>query len=140
MQKDFDGWNVKKRITHGRPEIIGVHERDIWWVSFGINIGVETDGKHGNYERPALVVRKFNNQMLWVLPITSQNKTSDFHEKVIFDSKEYFVALTQLRTVSTKRLLRKEGMLPLAHFNRILERLRTFLVSYTKKDPLEVGL
>jgi hypothetical protein len=32
------------------------HERDVWWCSLGVNVGVEADGKHGNFERPVHLV------------------------------------------------------------------------------------
>lgn len=133
MDKDFDSWNVVKKNTEQRSEVFGVHEREVWWVSFGINIGVEIDGKHKTYERPALVLRKFNNQMLWVLPMTSQTKTSKFHQKITFENIDYFVALTQLRTISTKRLLRKQGTILQSDFEKIIDKLATFFPR--KKTP-----
>ena len=61
MEKDFDRWNEKKKYTHKREFADHVHEREVWWSALGVNIGVEIDGKHENFERPVLVVRKFNN-------------------------------------------------------------------------------
>jgi hypothetical protein len=43
MQKDFDLWNIEKKTLHQKLEVIGVHEREIWWVSFGVNVGVEIE-------------------------------------------------------------------------------------------------
>src|SRR4051812_46528169 len=102
MQKDFDTWNSVKKQTDRKEIVAGVHERELWWVSFGLNIGVEMHGKHDNYERPAIVIRRFNSNMIWVLPTTSQYKNQDFHAKFMFNGQEYFAALTQIRTISTK--------------------------------------
>ena len=132
-KKDFNTWNRVKQSTDQKEDVFGVHQREVWWVSFGVNIGVEIDGKHGNFERPALIIRKFNRQMLWVLPTTSQVKDSKFYERFIFERQQYFVALTQLRTISTKRLLRKAGMISSEDFEKILQRVIAFL--HTHEDP-----
>ncbi len=127
MQKDFDGWNVVKKSTNSKQDTFGVHEREIWWISFGINVGVEIDGKNQCFDRPALVLRKFNRQMVWVLPTTQQEKNDTFHEKFLFGGKTYFVALTQIRTISTKRFLRKVGMLSQEDFRKIKMRVVAFV-------------
>lgn len=46
MQKDFDKWNEIKKIVHSKPDNFGMHKREIWWMSLGLNVGVEVDGKH----------------------------------------------------------------------------------------------
>ena len=127
MKKDFDSWNSIKKLTESKFDNFGVHEREIWWLSFGVNVGVEIDGKNNDFERPDLIIRKFNRQMVWVLPTTLQAKDEKFHEKFTFEGKEYFVALTQLRTISTKRFLRKIGMMPKEDFEKVKERIVGFL-------------
>ena len=76
------------------------------------------DGKNNDFERPALIIRKFNRQIVWVLPTTLQAKDERFHEKFALEDKEYFVAITQMRTVSTKRFLRKIGMMSKEDFKK----------------------
>ena len=125
--KDFDRWNKLKKSLHSKPDNFSVHEREIWWTSFGVNVGVEIDGKHEAFERPSLILRKFNRQMTWALPATSIGKDRRFYEKFLLNGKEYFVVLTQLRTVSTKRFIRKIGMVSKSDFERILERATRFL-------------
>jgi len=127
FKKDFDGWNELKKITHGKSDNFGVHEREIWWTSFGVNVGVEIDGKNEMFERPSLILRKFNRQMVWVLPITSRSKNPRFYERFLFNDSENFVVLTQLRTVSTKRFVRKVGMISRDDFERIMERVKKHL-------------
>lgn len=130
MQKDFDKWNEIKKYVHSKPDNFGMHEREIWWITFGVNIGVEIDGKHKTFERPALVLRKFNRQMAWVLPTTTSGGDQRFYEKFLISNKEYFVVLTQIRTVSTKRFLRKIGMISKEDFKIINQRLTVLI----KKD------
>jgi len=47
--KDFDAWNVKKKLTDTKMSSAPFFkERDIWWMSIGLNVGYEEDGKHEN--------------------------------------------------------------------------------------------
>lgn len=126
MEKEFDKWNKIKKSIHTKLDNFGVHEREIWWLSLGVNVGVEIDGKHKSFERPALVLRKFNRQMVWVLPATTHGKDPRFYEKFTFSGKEYFVVLTQIRTVSTKRFVRKIGMMSQSDFARISAHVTRF--------------
>lgn len=137
MEKNFDQWNEIKKAIHAKPDNFGVHEREIWWMSFGVNVGVEIDGKHIRFERPALVLRKFNRQMVWVLPTTTRGKDPRFYEKFLFGGKEYFIVLTQPRTVSTKRFVRKIGMISKSDFGKITERFIRFLQA--NENPLLGG-
>ena len=127
IEKEFDRWNEIKKSIHEKPDNFGVHEREIWWLSLGINIGVEIDGKNKDFERPVLILRKFNRQMVWVFPITSRAKNLKFYEKFTFGDREYFIAITQIRTVSTKRFLRKIGMMNNDDFIRIKQKLVLFI-------------
>jgi hypothetical protein len=44
-QKEFDNWNNQKKDIHEKENIPYFHDREIWYASFGVNIGVEQDGK-----------------------------------------------------------------------------------------------
>ena len=39
MSKKFDNWNDVKKNLHGEHKAIIFKERDIFWVSIGVNIG-----------------------------------------------------------------------------------------------------
>lgn len=54
-------------------------EREIWWRSIGTNIGTEEDGKNAHFERPVLVLRKFNRDIFLGLPLTSTRKDHRYH-------------------------------------------------------------
>jgi len=60
MNKDFDKWNKRKKRIHEGSFDDFVHAREVWWCAVGVNIGVEADGKHTNFERPVLIIRKFS--------------------------------------------------------------------------------
>jgi mRNA interferase MazF len=137
MKKDFDRWNEVKKATH---EKIMAHksfpkEREIWWCSVGVNIGVETDGKHDTFERPVLIVRVFNREMLWVAPVTSTMKDSPFYHPFLFKSEDRSIILTQLRVISAKRLRRQVDVMSDKDFGKVVGTL----ISLLKAEPLHRG-
>ncbi len=84
MQKDFNTWNKKKKVLDDNKIKYSFfyHEREIWWTSIGLNIGVETDGKNDSFERPVLIIKKFNKDMFWGIPLTSHKKEGIFFLKL----------------------------------------------------------
>jgi len=107
MHKDFDSWNKEKKNLEdtGHVELI-FHEREIWWASLGINLGDEQDGKNDLFERPILILRKFNKKLAWVLPMSTQEKTGEYYYPLQHNGKTFTVILSQLRMLSVKRFLR----------------------------------
>ena len=96
----------------------------MWWGVAGINIGVEIDGKHELFSRPVVVVRKFNKDMLLVVPTTAQEKSNKYYLLVSGDdNKTYNVCLSQIRTISSKRLLRKIGTISEPDYGVLLEKI-----------------
>ena len=74
--KNFDTWNKeKKNLENIGHDTLAFHEREIWWCSIGFNLGDEQDGKNELFERPILVLKKFNNKIAWVLPMAPNQKT-----------------------------------------------------------------
>lgn len=130
-QKRFDEWNVHKKIIQRfeHDEDFYFHEREIWWCSLGTNIGIETDGKHEQFERPVLVLKKFYKDMLWVLPLTSHAHGDLFHQEIRHEFGNSWVMLTQIKTIDSKRLLRKLGTVSQKDFLRIQETLCCFITS-----------
>lgn len=132
-KKDFDAWSALKKQVHASEteREFFFREREIWWCVVGVNIGVETDGKHYTFERPVIVVRVFNKDMLWTVPVTSGTKQSSFHYNFMFNNAEQSAILSQLRNSSSKRLRRKIGTIPDLDFENIVNRLTGLLKNET---------
>jgi mRNA interferase MazF len=130
MQKDFDEWTKTKKIVDNTS--IGYnffyHEREIWWSSIGLNIGVETDGKNDYFERPILVIKKFNKHMFWGIPLTSHKKEGIFYFEIKHSKGISWAMLAQMRTFSTKRLLRKMTTVPRIEFHYLKTKIIEYLV------------
>ena len=122
MKKDFDKWNKLKQELNKEGINVFAHPREIWWCSVGVNIGAEIDGKSENFERPILVMKVYNVETLLVFPITTKQKDDIFHHKIKTDQKVVWVKLTQLRVISSKRLLRKVDVLGEEEFEVLKEK------------------
>lgn len=119
MAKDFMAWHtLKARIEEEHASRL-FREREIWWCSLGANVGVEEDGKHDRFERPVLVLRKFNKEMFWALPLTSKEKHGIYYKSVDLQGEKRTVMLSQLRILSAKRLIRRLGKMSERSFGLI---------------------
>lgn len=108
MQKEFDNWNIKKKELSNGSRVY-FHKGDIWFTSIGKNIGDEEDGKHSSFERPILIVRKFNNNIFLGVPLTSnEEKEGKYYHKLISFTGSTAI-LSQVRLFDAKRLLRLMG-------------------------------
>ena len=125
--KDFEGWNKEKQYVNGIEKDLYFSEREIWWCAFGINIGVEIDGKNGKYERPGLIVKYINKDMALVLPLTTKGEADKYHVNIETEKIASFAKISQLKVVSTKRLLRKIDMLNETQFLLIRHRIIEFV-------------
>ena len=131
MHKDFDGWTNKKTALNSKSEIKRFNEREVWWCSVGHNIGFEQDGKGKSYSRPVLVIRKFNKQSFFGIPLSTKGKINHpyYHQFILKDKKSYAL-LSQLRIFDAKRLINIEGTVSKPTYNKILER---FIKIFSKK-------
>ena len=129
MEKDFDKWNAEKKAVDAKAvnTELFFYAREIWWCSVGLNIGVEADGKHNNFERPMLIVKKFNADMVWALPLTTQGQDNKYYYRLNHEDVKSWVVLSQIKTISTKRFLRKVGSISESDFKEIILRLQKFL-------------
>lgn len=127
MQKDFDKWNMQKKHVQESSQVITFSEREIWWCSLGQNIGDEEDGKNDLFERPVLVVRKFSKNAAIVFPLTTKGKNgSIFYHKLVSSDNSY-VILSQIRLISTKRLLRNMYKLGRGEFDIIRSKAKNLI-------------
>lgn len=124
----FIEWAKLKFKIHTLKEIkFYFKEREIWWCSLGANIGHEQDGKNDNFERPVLVLKKFNKHILWILPLTRVNKQNKYYFKIEQSGEDSFVILSQIRLISSKRLARRMRIIKEDEFAEIKKKIQEFL-------------
>ncbi len=134
MKKDFKKWHNKKSEIHNDKIRPFFHEREIWFSSLGENIGFEQDGSGTDFLRPVLVLKKFNNEVIWALPLTRTEKTGKYYLRISLivdgsktDKNPSVIILSQLRLIDAKRLQYKAGTVNEDEFIKIKEALIALL-------------
>lgn len=109
------------------------HEREIWFCHLGENVGFEQDGRGDDFLRPVVIVRKFNNEIFWAIPLTKlkSKKTKSvskyYYEFSFISNIKSLAVLSQIRLVDGKRLARLIGILPEDQFRELKEKLKALL-------------
>jgi mRNA interferase MazF len=127
MEENFDNWNLLKKKLNERTSIVYANTREIWWCSFGLNIGTELYGKNELFERPVLILKVFNTETLKVVPLTTKNNSIHYQYKVQLGEVISYASLNQVKTISTKRLSRKVGRIDNEQFQLIIEKYKSLL-------------
>ena len=125
MKKDFQSWHSEKSDIHENKERPFFHEREIWFVSLGVNVGFEEDGKGKEFLRPILVLRKFNNESFWGIPVTKRIKSGKYYFTFnLVGRGQNNLILSQLRMMDSKRMQYKIGVIEAEEFNMIKQKLK----------------
>ena len=109
VQKDFTAWHERKTFLSNRvhPRVF-FHEGEIWWLSIGLNMGFEEDGKGSAFERPVLVVRKFNQNFFYGILLSTTQRMGPYYYR--FRDRGDSALLSQMRAFDSRRLRNKEGV------------------------------
>lgn len=125
QENDFYKWNNLKKET-SRKSFPQFNVREIWYCSLGQNIGREENGKHASFERPVLILKKFNQEVFFGLPLSSMNKNLPFY--YLLDYHEISsVLLSQIRVLDSKRLLRKIRTISKDEFEKIRVKFKQLI-------------
>ena len=133
MQKDYQRWHGKKLQINELPKPPFFHEREIWFCYLGANVGFEQDGQGEEFLRPVVVLRKFNNEIFWAIPLTKSRKkkkeqTDRYYYSFSFMPEIISVAiLSQIRLVDAKRLSRHIGAMEENDFEKLNEKFKALL-------------
>jgi mRNA interferase MazF len=130
MEQEFNSWNeLKKGINATSPLFENFPKKgEVWIVALGKNIGAEQEGTGANFTRPVLVVKKFNNDMFWCLPLSTKQKDINFYFNFTDpNNQNVAVILPQMKLLSIKRFQRKLYEFPWILFGKIKNHLRKFL-------------
>lgn len=124
--KDFDTWNGDKKSLHHEKERPFFDIREVWFAHLGVNIGYEQDGTGNESLRPVVVLKKFNNEICWVVPLTRTHKTTKYYFHVSLEGEDSTVILSQIRLLDAKRLKYKKGNISHEEYEELKKRLRDF--------------
>ena len=128
MDDEFDQWNKNKKDIETNKNRPLFHEREIWFISLGLNIGSEQNGKGSRFLRPIIIIKKFNNNIFWALPTTKKRRNGIYYYICEYKKGVSTTALvSQLRIFDGKRLQYKIGDITEIDFEEIRKRIISFL-------------
>jgi len=127
MAKEFYKWYMLKEQLDNEKKEQYFKERDIFWASVGINIGYEQDGKGEIFSRPILVVKKYNKNIFFGVPLSTKIKEGTFFYTFTLNEKLSNALLVQGRIYDTKRLENKIGKISQKDFDILKIKLRELL-------------
>jgi mRNA-degrading endonuclease toxin of MazEF toxin-antitoxin module len=108
MPKDFDEWNELKKQIDSENTSLHAYPKEVWWCSFGLNIGFEQNGDGDFYKRPVLILKVFSSQTCLVAPLTTSVNIHPFRVPIgKIKEKENSVILSQIKVIDTKRLSKR---------------------------------
>lgn len=80
----------------------------MWWCALGVNIGYEQDGGREDFERPVVILKKFNLDACLIVPLTGRPKKGKNYFSVgRVEGREAVAVLSQVRFIDRKRLKNK---------------------------------
>lgn len=133
MKKDFQKWHIKKSSVNEVVKRPFFHEREIWFCYLGMNVGFEQDGQGEDFLRPIVIIRKFNNEIFWGVPLTKSNKQRRKKAEVYYYSFSFVpqiisvAILSQIRLIDSKRLSRHIGNMAEDDFHELKTKLKALL-------------
>jgi mRNA interferase MazF len=131
MYSQYNNWNEIKITIENENIIVGFKERDIFYMNMGKNIGFEQDGKGENFVRPVVIIKGFNKNMFFGIPLSTKIKEGKFYYKFQFQKKDELVKnialLSQMRLFSTKRLLNKIGVISKEDFESLKNEFKSLI-------------
>lgn len=127
MKKEYSQWHRLKKTLNERNKLPTFKVREIWWCSIGLNVGDEEDGKNRQYERPVLIMRKFNRYLFWGVPTSLQIKNSPYYHSISLHGRTQSVLLSQFRLWDSRRLSNKIGTLSVNQFDGVRDALKALL-------------
>ena len=129
--KEYDKWNELKKLTQfdtGKHDYFP-QEGEVWMGVLGKNIGREQNGGGDNFSRALLVVKKFNNEIFLILPLSTKQKKIDYYYNFVDESgKKVSAILAQIRLVHIKRFKRKLYSLSSQDMSEIKVKLREYFI------------
>lgn len=127
MLKDFDKWNEFKKELDKLDKKFFFKEGEIWWMSVGLNIAMESCGKGKTLRRPVLIYKKLSGNLFIGLPLTSKEKTGTWFTDISINEEKRYVLLYQIRMFSTNRFESRLTTLDDNDYKKVKEKLEFLL-------------
>ncbi|QQR65174.1 type II toxin-antitoxin system PemK/MazF family toxin [Candidatus Kaiserbacteria bacterium] len=124
-KKQFNEWNtIKKNVdtySHKPPLF---KDREIWWCTFGVNVGSEECGKNLFFRRPVLVIKKLSQTSFIGVPLSTKSNSGSWYVDVTHsDGLKNTANVAQVRYIDYRRLDKRIGTLDSIDFKKVQDQL-----------------
>jgi 8-oxo-dGTP pyrophosphatase MutT (NUDIX family)/mRNA-degrading endonuclease toxin of MazEF toxin-antitoxin module len=126
-ERNYEKWHQLKVQLEKREGRVNFSVGEVWWTSVGVNLGFEEDGKNELFERPVLIIRKYNKHLFVGMSMTSKAKNDKFHHRVTFGDTPGWIILSQSHSYSAKRLQRRAGKISPRELTEATHKYRELL-------------
>ncbi len=126
--KIFYDWNEVKIKVHFKRESKYFKQGEIWWCNVGQNIGTEINGKKEAFARPVLIYKKLSKDSFLAVPISTQNKKGTWYVKITLTTRNRIAILSQVKIMSSFRLISKKDKINKGDYESIKEGLRNLYI------------
>ncbi len=125
---ELERWNKVKQAVDRKTGDVFFKEREVWWTSLGQNIGHEENGKNEHFERPVLILKVVSQYLLIGVPLTSKNR-GQYYKLYVGENNtiQQYAIWTQIRVLSSKRLIRKECTVRYEYFQQLRAIIKSYL-------------
>jgi mRNA-degrading endonuclease toxin of MazEF toxin-antitoxin module len=125
--KNFDKWNSMKKKIDKYYSRAPVKLGEIYWCHFGINVGVEQNGSEDKFQRPVIVLRKFSNKLVLIVPLTTKIHEGSWYFNLRINNRNQQAILSQIKPIDTKRLYISFGQIPMNQVKNIISRYKRLI-------------
>lgn len=124
--KNFEDWRHLKEKINKSPADFFFYEREIFFAHLGANVGFEQDGKGASFERPVVILKKFNAYCGLIVPLTNQKREGKYYFpfQIPSEEKPSYAILSQIRLLDRRRFINKIGMLDSKTFETLKKAIR----------------
>lgn len=127
MEKDFDGWNEKKKELDKSDRKFLFKQGEVRWCSVGINVADESCGKGSIFGRPVLVLKKLSHKNYIGIPLSRKIKTGTWFIDIKVRGETVSALLHQIRMFSSHRFHNRLTTIDHVDFSRIKRKLKRLL-------------
>jgi mRNA interferase MazF len=124
--KEFDAWNRTKKELNETDHGIRVRVGEIRWISCGVNIGAEMDGKGKSFTRPALILHVVGSSLALIAPLSTKLKQIPGYLQFEFGQRSVSLCIHQVRIISQQRFLSRMGRISKGRLRAVKKELAGF--------------
>jgi len=122
-------WFKLKEVISQEKWSIFFYEREVWFMKMWDNVWFEQNWKWKNFRRPVLILRKFDSNIFFWIPLTSKKKKWNYYCDISFNSKwknsNSVCILFQTRAFDRRRLSQRIWIIDKTQFTTIKNKLKS---------------